>query len=34
MLIIDSQIHLWQNAKMTGHHRQIPTYSVDDALGA
>jgi len=31
MLIVDSQIHLWQNAKMSGHHRQIPTYSVDDA---
>ena len=32
MLIVDSQIHLWQNGKMSGHHRQIPTYSVDDAL--
>src|SRR5262249_25109690 len=32
MLIVDSQIHLWQHAKMSGHHRQIPTYSVDDAL--
>ena len=32
MLIVDSQIHLWQNAKMTAHHRQIPTYSVGDAL--
>ena len=32
MLIVDSQIHLWQNAKMSVHHRQIPTYSVDDAL--
>jgi predicted TIM-barrel fold metal-dependent hydrolase len=32
MLIVDSQIHLWQDAKMSGHHRQIPTYSVDDAL--
>jgi predicted TIM-barrel fold metal-dependent hydrolase len=32
MLIVDSQIHLWQNATMPGHHRQIPTYSVDDAL--
>ena len=32
MLIVDSQIHLWQNAKMSGHHRQIPTYAVDDAL--
>ena len=26
MLIVDSQIHLWQNGKMSAHHRQIPTY--------
>lgn len=32
MLIIDSQIHIWQNGKMSAHHRQIPTYSIDDAL--
>jgi predicted TIM-barrel fold metal-dependent hydrolase len=32
MLIVDSQIHLWQNGKMSPHHRQIPTYSADDAL--
>jgi hypothetical protein len=32
MLIVDSQIHIWENAKMSAHHRQIPTYSVDDAL--
>src|SRR5262252_10871115 len=32
MLIVDSQIHLWQNGKMSGHHRQIPTYSASDAL--
>jgi predicted TIM-barrel fold metal-dependent hydrolase len=32
MLIVDSQIHLWQNGKMSAQHRQIPTYSVDDAL--
>ena len=32
MLIVDSQIHLWQNGKMSAHHRQIPTYSVDDAM--
>jgi hypothetical protein len=32
MLIIDSQVHLWQDAKLTGHHRQILTCSVDDAL--
>ncbi len=28
----DSQIHLWQNGKMSAQHRQIPTYSADDAL--
>jgi predicted TIM-barrel fold metal-dependent hydrolase len=32
MLVVDSQIHLWKNGKMSAHHRQIPTYSVDDAL--
>ena len=32
MLIVDSQIHLWENGKMSAHHRQIPTYSMDDAL--
>jgi predicted TIM-barrel fold metal-dependent hydrolase len=32
MLIVDSQIHIWENAKMSAHHRQIPTYDVDDAL--
>jgi predicted TIM-barrel fold metal-dependent hydrolase len=32
MLIVDSQIHIWENAKMPGQHRQIPTYSKDDAL--
>ena len=32
MLIVDSQIHIWQNAKMSAHHRQIPTYSKEDAL--
>ena len=32
MLIVDSQLHLWQNSRMTEHHRQIPTYSYDDAL--
>jgi predicted TIM-barrel fold metal-dependent hydrolase len=32
MLIVDSQIHLWQNGKMSPHHRQDPTYSADDAL--
>lgn len=32
MLIVDSQIHLWRNATMAAQHRQIPTYTVDDAL--
>jgi predicted TIM-barrel fold metal-dependent hydrolase len=32
MLIVDAQIHLWQNAKMAPQHRQIPTYSAEDAL--
>jgi len=32
MLIVDSQIHIWENGKMSAHHRQIPTYSKDDAL--
>jgi len=31
MLIVRSQIHIWQNGKMSAHHRQIPTYSADDA---
>ena len=32
MLIVDSQIHIWRNGKMSAHHRQIPTYSIEDAL--
>ncbi len=32
MLIVNSQIHIWEDAKMSPHHRQIPTYSMDDAL--
>jgi predicted TIM-barrel fold metal-dependent hydrolase len=32
MLIVDSQIHLWRDAKMSASHRQIPTYSAEDAL--
>ena len=31
-LVVDSQLHLWQNSRMTAHHRQVPTYSYDDAL--
>ena len=32
MLIVDSQIHIWQNGKMSSHHRQNPTYAIDDAV--
>jgi predicted TIM-barrel fold metal-dependent hydrolase len=32
MFVVDSQIHLWENARMSAHHRQIPTYDVNDAL--
>lgn len=32
MRIVDSQIHLWKNARMSPQHRQIPIYDVDDAL--
>ena len=32
MQIVDAQIHLWENARMSPQHRQIPTYSMDDAL--
>ncbi len=32
MQIVDAQIHLWENATMSAQHRQIPTYSMDDAL--
>lgn len=32
MLIIDSQIHIWQNGRMSPHHRQVDTYSIDDAV--
>ena len=32
MLIVDSQIHIWQNGKMSPHHRQVNTYSIDDAV--
>ena len=32
MLIVDSQIHIWQNNRMSPHHRQVATYSAEDAL--
>ena len=32
MLIVDSQIHIWQNGRMSPHHRQVDTYSIADAV--
>ena len=32
MLIVDSQIHIWRNGKMSSHHRQVPNFLVDEAL--
>ena len=32
MLIVDSQIHIWKNGKMSPHHRQDATFSYDEAL--
>jgi predicted TIM-barrel fold metal-dependent hydrolase len=32
MLIVDSQIHIWENGTMSPHHRQDATYSADEAL--
>jgi predicted TIM-barrel fold metal-dependent hydrolase len=32
MLIVDSQIHIWKNGKMSPHHRQIASYLAEDAL--
>jgi len=32
MLIVDSQIHIWRNGKMSAHHRQVPNFLVDEAL--
>ncbi len=32
MLIVDSQIHIWQNGRMSAHHRQAVSYSIDDAV--
>ena len=33
MLIVDSQIHIWQNGKMSAHHRQDATYSYERGAG-
>ncbi len=32
MLIVDSQIHIWENETMNPHHRQVRTWSASDAL--
>lgn len=32
MLIVDSQVHLWKDAKMAPPHRQVPSFTVDDLL--
>jgi len=32
MLIVDSQIHIWQNGKMSPHHRQDSSFLAEDAL--
>jgi predicted TIM-barrel fold metal-dependent hydrolase len=32
MLIVDSQIHIWQNGKMNAHHRQDSSFLAEDAL--
>lgn len=32
MLIVDSQVHIWDNAKPGGHHRQVTKFTQDDLL--
>ena len=32
MLIVDSRIHIRENETMSAHHRQVRTYSMEDAL--
>ncbi len=32
MLIVDSQIHIWRNGRMSSHHRQVDNFPVDEAL--
>ena len=32
MLIVDSQIHIWRNGRMSAHHRQVSSFLVDEAL--
>ncbi|RPI45771.1 MAG: hypothetical protein EHM59_09275, partial [Betaproteobacteria bacterium] len=32
MLIVDSQIHIWRNGRMSSHHRQVSNFLVEEAL--
>jgi len=32
VLIVDSQIHIWRNGRMSSHHRQVDNFLVDEAL--
>src|SRR5690606_6449382 len=32
MLIVDSQVHIWENATLNKLHRQVTTFSRDDLL--
>lgn len=32
MLVVDSQIHIWRNGRMSSHHRQVDNFLVDEAL--
>ena len=32
MLIVDSQIHIWKNGRMSSHHRQVDNYTMEEAL--
>lgn len=32
MLIVDSQVHIWENAKLGTHHRQVSSFTKDDLL--
>ena len=32
MLVVDSQVHIWENVMLPPIHRQVETYSKDDLL--
>jgi len=32
MLIVDSQIHIWQNGRMSSHHRQVDNYTTEEVI--